>query len=109
MKPKLPPHRVDVPFGKRPPKGVLWAGGVLLLYHAQRRYFSRLLDREIGPEPARMEEFREEVRSYSGMKWDYYRGRNVACPYRCPLDSKNCPVDVLIEEINKPRVRMRSE
>ncbi|EWS66495.1 hypothetical protein Y695_00186 [Hydrogenophaga sp. T4] len=61
-----------------------------------------------------MEEFREVVRSYvrgSGQTggWGYYRGRNVACPYRCPLDSKNCLVDVLIEEINKPRVRMRDE
>lgn len=107
----LLPHRVDVPYGKRPPKGVLWADGELLLYHAQRRHYSRLLGCEVGPEPARMEEFRELVRRYvSGSHmtggWDYYRGRNVACPYRCPLDSKTCPVDVLIEEINKPRVRM---
>ena len=111
MKSQPAPHRVDVPFGKRPPKGVLWAGGELLLYHAQRRRYSHLLGCEIGPEPARMEEFREVVRRYAsgrGMTggWDYYRGRNVACPYRCPLDSKTCPVDVLVEEINKPRVRM---
>jgi hypothetical protein len=107
-----PPHRVDVPFGKRPPKGVLWAGGELLLYHAQRRHYSRLLGCEVGPEPARLEEFRELVRGYVSGRgdmtggWDYYRGRNVACPYRCALDSKTCPVDVLVEEINKPRARM---
>ena len=35
-----------------------------------------------------------------------YLGRNVACPYRCALDSKTCAVDVLVEEINKPRARM---
>ena len=107
-----PPHRVDVPFGKRPPKGVLWAGGELLLYHAQRRHYSRLLGCEVGPEPARLEEFRELVRGYVSGRgdmtggWDYYRGRNVACPYRCALDSKTCPVDVLVEEINKPRMRL---
>ena len=100
-----PPHQVDVPFGKRPPKGVLWAGGELLLYHAQRRHYSRLLGCEVGPEPARLEEFRELVRGYVSGRgdmtggWDYYRGRNVACPYRCALDSKTCPVDVLVEEI----------
>ena len=108
-----PPHRVDVPFGKRPPKGVLWAGGELLLYHAQRRHYSRLLGCEVGPEPARLEEFRELVRGYVSGRgdmtggWDYYRGRNVACPYRCALDSKTCPVDVLVEEINRGHQRPR--
>ena len=65
-----PPHRVDVPFGKRPPKGVLWAGGELLLYHAQRRHYSRLLGCEVGPEPARLEEFRELVRGYVSGRGD---------------------------------------
>lgn len=100
------PQRVFVDFGKRPPRGVLW-GEAAVGFHATRRHYSRFLGAEVGPEPARLDELREIIRTYltgrhTGDNWGYYRGRNLACPYRCPLDSPNCPVDVLVEEINRP-------
>lgn len=103
-----PPARVFVPHGKKPPRGVLWADGEALLYHAARARYSRALGCDVPAEPARLGEFRQVIRDYVQGRclaggWDYYKGRRIACPYRCSLDSATCPVDVLVEEINKPR------
>lgn len=95
------PKRVHVPRGKRPPKGVLWASGVVT-YHA---HTAGPMSMFAGMRtPARLEQLRDDIsdrkqRILLGL--DYYKGRDLACPYRCPLDSKECPVDVLIEMINK--------
>ncbi len=103
--------RVFVPFGCKPPRGVLWVDGVALVYHARAAGYSRTLGVDMPAEPARMDEFRQIIRDYvagkrvTGGWWGYYKGRRLACPYRCALDSTECPVDVLIEEINKPRRR----
>lgn len=101
------PARVFVPFGKKPPRGVLWANCEALLYHAKPAHFSRALGCDVPAEPARMAEFRQLVRDYVQGKcltggWSYDKGRRLACPYRCAIDSLTCPVDALIEEINKP-------
>lgn len=105
-RPPEPPKRVFVPYGSKPPRGVLWVSDSALLYHAQRAYESRSLG-PVAAQPARMEEFRERIQAYVRGRhddwWDYYRGRNLACPYRCPLGSATCPVDVLVNELNKPR------
>lgn len=113
-RPAPPPARVHVPWEKRPPRGVLWASGEMLTYHARRGHYSNSLG-EIPPAPARIDEFRQVIRDYLDRRshhtsnFGYWQGRNVACPYRCPLNSKSCPVDVLVEELNKPRVsRMKS-
>ena len=100
------PRRVFVSFGKRPPRGVMWASGVTD-YHARGKRFSRMLGAELDAKPARLDELREQLRAYLGGRradedWGYYRGRRLACPYRCHLAGKLCPVDVLVEEINKP-------
>ena len=106
---KIPsaPRRVHVPPDKKPPRGVLWVDGVALDYHAHRAHYSRMLSRDVGAEPARLDEFRELVRrelgTAGGTWWGYYRGRQLACPYRCALDSTTCPVDVIVEEVNRPR------
>jgi hypothetical protein len=103
------PSRVFVPFQKRPPRGVIWAGAAVLVYHAKKRHYSRMLGSDVPAEPARLEELRQVIRDYVAGRahtggWDYYRGRHVACPYRCTADSSNCPVDVLVQEINRPRL-----
>lgn len=100
------PHRVDVPFDKRPPRGVLWAQSAVC-YHAARPHYNRSLGMDIPAAPAALDELRASIRAelsgcHTGHNWLYYRGRNLACPYRCALDSNCCPVDVLIEEVNKP-------
>ncbi|MFT3819853.1 MAG: hypothetical protein QM750_19945 [Rubrivivax sp.] len=100
------PRRVHVPFGKRPPKGVIWAAAAVP-YHAARPHFNRSLGVACEQEPAKLDEIRQAVRDYVSRRnlsgeWWYYRGRTLACPFRCALDSKCCPVDVLIEEINRP-------
>lgn len=108
----LQPARVFVPYGKKPPRGVLWAKCEALLYHATRAHYSRMLGRDMPAEPARIDEFRQVIRDYVQGKcmtggWDYYKGRRLACPYRCAIDSTSCPVDVLVEEINKPKPARR--
>lgn len=89
------------------PRRVLWFDGLALDYHVHRAHFSRMLGRDVEAEPARLDEFRAQVRQELGMTggtwWGYYRGRQLACPYRRALDSTTCPVDVLIEEVNSPR------
>lgn len=103
----MKPARVFVPYGSKPPRGVLWVDSVALLYHATRAHYSRTLGRDMPAESARLDEFRQVIRDYVQGKclaggWGYYKGRRLACPYRCSIDSTTCPVDVLIEEINKP-------
>lgn len=109
-KPAGPPARVHVPWEKRPPRGVLWASGEVLGYHAVRPHYNYRYMLDIPAEPARLDEFRQVIQDYVMGKpawprtwWDYYRGRSLACPYRCSLDIKSCPVDVLVEELNRPR------
>lgn len=108
----MQPARVFVPHGKKPPRGVLWANCEALLYHATRGHYSRMLGQDVPAEPARLDEFRQVIRNYVQGKcltggWVYYKGRRLACPYRCAIDSTTCPVDVLVEEINKPRPARR--
>jgi hypothetical protein len=63
--------------------------------------------------PARLDDLRLDLDDYLARRFqrvpayenfEYYRGRDLACPYRCPLDCADYPVDVLIEAINRPRV-----
>lgn len=99
------PKRVFVPRGKKPPRGVLWASGEVLRFHARA---ARLVRSGIGEfqEPAADADLagaREVLqRDRSAALW-YFKGRNLACPYRCPLDSNTCPVDVLLEVANRER------
>lgn len=107
--PAGPPARVHVPWQKRPPRGVLWAAGEVLGFHAVRPHYNYRHMLDIPAAPARMDEFRQVIRdnldgrAHHTSNFRYWRGRNVACPYRCALDSKSCPVDVLVEELNRPR------
>lgn len=117
-KPPQAPHRVDVAFGERLPRGVIW-GSAAVGFHAVRPHYSRSLGVEVSAAPAALEELRASIRSEldgtrTDHNWLYYRGRVLACPFRCTLDSATCPVDVLVEEVNKPsalleRVRKREE
>jgi hypothetical protein len=105
------PCRVDVPWGKRPPRGVLWASGPLLDFHAYPERYVRSMGRVMPPRPARLDEFRALVLGELGrlgqtQNWSYYACRRLACPFRCALDSTSCPVDVLIELLSK-RYRLR--
>ena len=59
------PRRVFVSFGKRPPRGVIWASGVTD-YHARGKRFSRMLGAELDAKPARRDELREQLRAYLG-------------------------------------------
>lgn len=106
------PARGFVPHGKKPPRSVLWGNCEALLYHATRAHYSRMLGRDMPAEPDRLDEFRQVIRDYVQGKcltggWDYYKGRRLACPYRCAIDRTTCPVDVLVDEINKPRPARR--
>ena len=106
------PSRVDVPWEKRPPRGVLWASGPKLDFHAYPERYVRSMGRVMPPLPARLDEFRalleaELGRSGQTQNWKYYACRRLACPFRCPLDSTSCPVDVLIEVLAK-RYRLPS-
>lgn len=106
-----PPERVFGPAGQRPPRGVPWATGAAR-FHAQRGGHQRG-DTILGagpvndPRPAQLDELRQAIHAYlgghyAGTDWSYYRGRRLACPYRCALGSRDCPVDVLLVEINRP-------
>ncbi len=106
------PCRVHVPWEKRPPRGVLWASGAVLDFHAYPERYVRSMGRVMPPRPARLEEFRDLVlgelgRSQQTNNWRYYACRRLACPFRCALDSATCPVDVLIEVL-ATRYRLRS-
>jgi hypothetical protein len=105
-----PPKRVFVSAGQRAPRGVLWATGAAR-FHAQRGGHRRGDILGAGPvddpRPAQLDELRQAIRAYlggrcAGTDWSYYRGRRLACPYRCALGSLDCPVDVLLVEINRP-------
>ncbi|MBX3634036.1 MAG: hypothetical protein KF683_01335 [Rubrivivax sp.] len=105
------PKRVFVPRGKKPPRGVLWASGEVLRFHARP---ARLVRSGLGEfqEPAANADLagaRELLqRDRFAALW-YFKGRNLACPYRCPLDSKTCPVDVLLELANRERHNDRAK
>lgn len=104
------PERVFVSAGRRPPRGVLWATGAAR-FHAQRGGHWRgdiMGARPVDDHrPAQLDELRQAIRAYlggryAGTDWSYYRGRRLTCPYRCALGSPDCPVDVLLVEINRP-------
>lgn len=97
--------RVHVPLGQRPPRGTLWAGGLILSFHAKRARRDFWSDEALAAVPAAMDEARLRLRREGGGLADpfhvwYYRGRRLACPMRCPLGSSTCPVDALIEFVN---------
>lgn len=99
------PSRVHVRRGAKPPRGVLWATSVVS-YHARPARPARFAGDVPEPaQPARLAVLREHIRAGrdalgSPLRWGYYRGRSLACPLRCALDSQECAADVLIQEIN---------
>lgn len=103
------PRRVDVPLLRRLPSGVLWCEDAVG-YHAIAAHYSDFLGHNVARVPARLDALREAIRAWSKgldmtVDWGLYRGRHLACPKRCPLNSPDCPVDLLLREINRPSGR----
>jgi len=82
----------------------------VLGYRARRTSLWSIVRHGVPDEcaPARLGEPLQDIADYRAhrgpaarMNFNYYRGRDVSGRYRCGLVCKECPVDVLIEEINK--------